>query len=215
MKLKYLGLWLVLMFAGTAQADIVTIGPTSIAEGSNSGDCTFPCMVQFQQAYDSSSFSGPLTINDISFFSVSTHSMNATYDLYIGYMDGDYTTISTDLASNRGDDYTFFDSLVLAETVSAGNVTTFSGSFDYDPTQGDLLIEIFRSAETGSNTGRFAATSGLPLSRAYEWPHGAKSSSVGYGISTQFSTSATGVPAPGALALFGFSLLGLGLRRRA
>lgn len=213
MKLKVLATAAALFFSGAAQADVITVGPTGAG-----GDCTFACMVQFQQAYDSASFSGPMNIGSVSFFSRHTHSMNATYDMYIGYMDGDYTSISTsDLASNRGDGYTAFGSLTLTGTFNSGDVTTFTGSFDYDPAAGDLLIEIFRSAETGSNNGNFAAASGLPLSRAYQWPHGSQSGGVGYGITTQFGTSdiVASVPTPGALALLGLGLIGVGVRRRA
>lgn len=193
-----------LFAATTVQATVITVGPTNTG-----GDCTFPCMERLQQAYDSSVFGGQVTINEISFFSTGTHLMNATYSLFVGNVDN-YNGLTSDLSANASSGTTFFDSLVLSGSFFSGNVTTFIGAFNYNPAQGDLLIDIIRTAETGINTGQFAASSGLPIARAYQWPGGSSFSQVGYGISTQFEV----VPTPGALITLMFGLLGLGFARR-
>lgn len=193
-----------LMFANASEATVITVGPT------NSGnDCTFPCMVRLQQAYDSSVFPGQVTINEISFFSTATHQMNATYSLFVGYIDS-YNGLTSDLDDNASGGTTLFDSLVLTGSSFAGDVTRFTGAFNYNPAKGDLLIDIIRSAETGVNTGRFAASSGLPVARAYQWPSNSTFAQVGYGISTQFEV----VPTPGSLAIIGIGLLAVGFTRR-
>jgi hypothetical protein len=133
-------------------------------------------------------------------------------------MDGDYTSITTDFNSNIGNSYQLFDSTTFSHTFLSGDIISFNGSFTYDPSLGDLLIDIVRSNETGGNHGQMATNSGS-LSRALQWPlsecySGCLESVSGYGISTQF-VGATVVPVPAAVWLFGSGLLGLiGVARR-
>lgn len=199
-----------------SNAASVTIGPTD-----SGADCTFACMVRWQQGYDSSSFSEAININTVNFFATGVSSSNATFDFYFSYMNGDYTSITTDFNNNIGSNYQLFESKVFSQTFLGGDIISFNGSFMYDPLLGDLLIDVVRHSETSTeslgNSGLMASSDGLPLSRAYQWPinhDGGAYSAVGFGLSTQFVESSV-VPIPSAVWPFGSGLIGLiGLAKR-
>ena len=196
-----------------ANAAIVTIGPTT-----SGADCTFPCMIRWQQAYDSSSFLEAMNITEVNFFATGISSLNATYDFHLSYMNGDYSTITTDFNANIGSGYQLFESKTFSQTFSGGDIIGFTGSFMYNPALGDLLIDVIRHSETSSetldNSGLMASGFGLPLSRAYQWPYLATNSEVGFGLTTQFVESSV-VPIPAAAWLFGSGLVGLiGIARK-
>ncbi|MCH7792724.1 MAG: PEP-CTERM sorting domain-containing protein [Planctomycetes bacterium] len=98
-------------------------------------------------------------------------------------------------------------------TLSGSNEWTemiLSGTFNYDPSLGNLLVEIIvnGAGNRGLHVSR-AAGSG-ESSRAYET--GRFGNNAGNTTATRMQFSFTGVPAPGTLALLG--LAGLAVRRR-
>jgi hypothetical protein len=162
-----------------------------------------------------------MNISQINFFR-DGGSLNATYTLSLSYVNGSFSGITTNLAGNIGAGAQVFSTRVFSNVNdvydNVYNAVSFAGSFNYDPTQGDLLMRIVQSNPTGSNGGSFASYSGPDLARAYQWMNfNSSSAHTGYGITAQFiggPVSNSGVPAPGALALMGLGLLGVGAVRR-
>jgi len=201
---------LALLFAGTANAGVISIGSGS----TSTNDCTIGCMAIYQQAYDSSYFgSSPVTLDSLSLYGGAGYS--GTYDVFIGYMNGDYSTITTNFSSNFASGSTLVDSINLATDI-VGNVLTIDLGFVYDSNLGDLLIEFNRTS--ASSSGSFAASSVYNWSRAYEWSPewgvDRRFAHSGYALNSSFITSSEAVPTPATLALFGLGLAGLGFSRK-
>jgi len=162
--------------------------------------------VDYQQVYAASAFSGPITIKFVDFYNDitaggSTAVIGGTYSVYLSTTKVQVDHLSTDLAKNRGTDWT------KVGTVTAGAstdpmLTITTSAFDYNPANGNLLFEIIgigqANISNGSGNGYMEAdTTGL----------GVTSRAVSYTFSS--------VPEPASLLMFGSGIIGLaGVTRR-
>lgn len=212
-----------LIFLAPARADVI------IGAGANSGNF-FPFTgdgynvnTRYQQVYKSSFFSGPTLITSISFFDSNyPGAVFETADYAFTLSTSKYAVDhlnTSDLNDNPGADAALFASVHLAGatgsmfTISAG--TGGGAAFIYDPSQGDLLVDIVRSnAVAGTGSGYLDAYNGDAggiFSRAHNFDGGFE----GYGLKTGFGTQAVPEPSTFLLGAIGTTMVGLiGWRRR-
>lgn len=184
------------------------------------GDCTPGCTPQFQQVYSASMFAGPVTITGIR-FELNTGDSSQTYTFRLSTSTNPVGSLSPVFASNVGADVqTFYTGII--PTPDGFNKVNFIGTpFNYDPGNGDLLLEITHpTATSGSNATYIGAYSSAlqSVSRVYSFsPTGDGYDPTGQnvGLMTWF-TIAGGVPEPAnwALLIAGFGLVGAMQRRR-
>jgi hypothetical protein len=207
-----------------------TVASADVIVGSNNGNGCFPfgaCFEQqagleYQQVYTASAFSGPTTIGAISFFDSESGALaSGTYQIFF------YTTTksvnglsannTTGLSDNPGTQLSDFGTFSLSGPAPA--TLTLSGTpFVYDPSGGNLLMDVFPTSFTPtSSASAFFETdlSGTSTSRAFFLNDGLVQADQA-GLVTEFSAPAA-TPLPATLPLFVTGLGGLGLlgwRRR-
>ncbi|MEK7404564.1 MAG: PEP-CTERM sorting domain-containing protein [Acidobacteriota bacterium] len=195
-------------------------GPIVVGNPPNSNNCfPFGCAsgTRYQQVYDAGQFSGPIDIGKLQFYAdYYTADANllatGTWSIYLSttpYAVNDIDSRAFDL--NLGADNMLF--AVVVGGVVIPNVWTIPGStFSYDPSAGNLLLDIHASlTSSGSlflNARSF--TGGAAFSR---W-HNFGSLFDNYGLITGFDTAEGVIPEPGAFVLAGLGLAALALLRR-
>lgn len=189
-------------------------------------DCTPGCTPIFQSVYSASKFgSSPIGIDSISFYLSNPYGIPATdtYTFTLSTSRNAVGSLSTVFSNNVGADAQTFWTGTLSATAEGGWVTFSGTSFLYDPTAGDLLLEIDHAADPNSEYYaddyiRSSYSYDNTLSqRAYRYG-GDWADAAGYAIDTRFGVSgASGAvpePASWALMLGGFGLVGGALRSR-
>jgi len=174
---------------------------------------------RYQEAYAASDFAGPISITGIDFFlergfSGSTLSA-ATYQLSLSIVSTNIDDLSeTNLNDNPGVDNTLFTTVALSGP--APNILTFSGGpFYYDPSMGNLLLDIKISNIIGGGSAIFENGDGAGpagIVRYSDFYDG----TTGYGLVTEFTDSAGNdppSPEPRTLILLACGLAGLFVRR--
>jgi hypothetical protein len=210
LRLGLLSVSLVLAEA-SATATTITVG------GTETGDCTFACVQRYQQLYDASIFSGPAIVNSVSFFAFGSSWTGAsTWQMSLSTTSKTFGGLSATFANNVGGDAALFDTKTFTGTPNPGDLITFSGSFAYDPSMGNLLVDIIRTAGPGAGVGLVSGNAPPLTDRAWAFFNTTTANGVnegGYANRTQFELSAVPEPSTGLLVTFG--LLGLGGWRRA
>lgn len=213
-----------LVSAIPAFADI-TVGLPAQA---NNGNC-LPfggCLgiVEYQQDYSSSLFTGPITITNLEFFNTEFNSgatamTPGNWQIYLSTTSVAYNGLSTTLANNIGSDNTlvFSGSLAQAWTFPDILVIDLSTPFTYNPSNGNLLMDVVWSGTTASFTSNYfdESADGSAMGRAYHY--GSNFATDTASLVTEFSTGTTPTPAPepASMLLLGLGLVGLaGVRRK-
>jgi len=183
----------------------------------NQGNCfPFGCTYtpsQYQQVYSSSAFTGPININEISFYN---HNYadgivnSGTYTISLSTTSASVYSLSSTFSANLGADNTtvFNGSLPALTGGVGGQLNIFLGSsFSYDPSMGNLLLNVNVGSITNSSSYAYldvVTGSGL-VSRNY-----GGNVDTDYGLVTGFDVATSAVPEPTtwAMMLVGFAGLG-------
>jgi hypothetical protein len=174
---------------------------------------------RYQQLYNASAFSGPLSIGSISFkLNGGSGLLKAgVFELSLSTYSGAMGSLSaTDFDGNLGADNALVFSGALLPQFSGGFLTFDTSSFNYNPLAGNLLLDVkvIGGASLDYETFFDSDFSGSGLFQRvsnYEVPP----SNNNWGLVTSFDASAA-VPEPAAWAMMivGFGLVGGAMRKR-
>ena len=227
---------LVLLCAPLARADGIVV-PNTLAtvEGNdNNFGPFFNNSVRYQQVFSASQFpssTGPLMITQIAFRpdgSVTDPSLIIRFDsvqIDLSTTSRTPSTLSTLFASNVGaDDTTVFNSFVFVNapvTGPAGGPKDFTVAFAlkpfiYDPSAGDLLLDVRAIESGGGISAPFDAESNNPFTAHLDAPDisAASGTSFATGLVTEFQFTPVPEPSTLVLASLGTLLVGVGARWR-
>lgn len=178
--------------------------------------------VRFQQVFNASAFNGPTTFNSISFFkdiAVATGTSDtATYTISFSTTSRSSTTLSLTFNDNVTAPQKLFGTFTTA--AAQPDVLSFIGTqFSYDPTMGNLLMDVTMDKLIQSGTGYpgFQASYGFgPTARVFS-----NDSTFGYADTLApvvrfdlVNSAAVPEPATWAMMILGFSIIGYALRRK-
>lgn len=228
LKLRFIRgviLGLLALAMGSAQAGIVTIGDHDFSNA----DLMFPLAMRYQQLYGAAQFAGAMNIARISFFAFPMGAETewngvSTYRMTVSTTTTALGALNLRFTDNVGGDASVYDTETFSGAPAYGDLISFTGSFNYDPTLGNLLVDIERiidgpsagvRLQAGFNPGEF--------DRAYNHSetvlveNGGRNQD-GYGARTRFDFGPVTTPVPEpetyAMMLAGLGLLGFVARRR-
>jgi hypothetical protein len=212
---------LLLLCGPLARADAIVVPNTvATAEGNDSNfGPFFDNSVRYQQVYSASQFpssTGPLRITQIAFRpdgSVTDPTLIILFDsvqIDLSTTSSTPGTLSTVFANNVGaDDATVFNSFVFAHATVAGpsggpddfTVTFDITPFTYDPSAGNLLLDVRAFESGGGISAPFDAESNSPFTAHVDAASisATSGSPFAIGLVTQFQFTA--VPEPSTLML--------------
>jgi hypothetical protein len=146
-----------------------------------------------------------------------------TFTLGLSTTSATIASLSTNYASNIGPDAkTVFSGTQTITAASNGTfdfLVTLSTPFVYDPTKGNLLLDVNISNSTGPNQLAFETTNDAVTSRIYNSSGtGTPTHDLNYGLVTAFTVGPVAVPEPSTMVMGLTSVVGAGLfalRRRS
>jgi hypothetical protein len=216
---------LIVLCGSVALADVIVAPNTQAAAEGNDNNFGpfFDTSVRYQQVYSASQFpsTGPLSITQIAFrpdASVTNPSLFIRFDsvrIDLSTTSRTPGTLSTVFANNVGaNNTTVFDSFLFINTPVTGPaagpknfIVTFTLSpFTYDPSLGNLLLDVRAFESGGGISAPFDAQSSSPFT-AHVDASGVGSTSgsiIATGLVTQFQftpVQATATPEPSAMLL--------------
>jgi hypothetical protein len=185
----------------------------------NDSGTTIGETINYQQVYSASAFSGPLTINSLSFsfypgYGGSSTVLTGTYDIYLSTTSAALGELSSTLADNLGADNTLVDVFTGGVNSDPSFTISLTTPFTYNPGDGNLLLDVIAynqpNVPNGSGNGYIGSDdTGDSTSRAYSFQGSSTGLADGSdGLVTTFNASPSPTPEPGSLSLFG---LGAGI----
>jgi len=208
-----------IMLTPAIQAGTVTVG---LPVDAKTGNCIpFGCaagvigtFTEYQEIYASSAFPSGGLITGISFFNTQEPAGSidsATYTFWLSTTSVSVGGLSSTLSSNIGPDNTQFFSGVLSGPITGGVFTVIGTPFDYNPANGNLLLDILISNPTSiGGSSVFLDESGAsPATTQRAYIDGGVSSAGSGGLVTQFTLApvSISVPEPSTWGLGSISLL--------
>lgn len=228
LKLRFIRGVIASLFAlamSNAQAGIVTIGNHDFSNA----DLMFPYAMRYQQLYDASQFADAINITRISFFAFPMGAETewngvSTYRMTVSTTTTALGALNLRFADNVGADASVYDTETFSGAPAYGDLISFTGSFNYDPALGNLLVDIERIIDGPSAGVRIQAGFNLgEFDRAYSHSdtvlvESGGRNQDGYGARTRFDFGPVTTPVPEpetyVMLLAGLSLLGFVARRR-
>lgn len=188
---------------------------------------------RFQQVYDASFFSGgPIIIDAVTFFPnpTATSAVNfheANYQVYLSTTSKSVNGLEINLDNNVGADEALFMGTTLLSGVVPSPFTIDGIDFSYDPSAGNLLLEVRRlndASNVGGGAGAMVGTTvyGTDSSQAHNFAFAPNDTvaNASTGLRTTFSVfDDPSAPPPGPLpdgrgvaSLLALGLMGVALR---
>jgi hypothetical protein len=167
---------------------------------------------RYQQVYNGTQFgSGRFAVDSVTFFNGPSISAlpDGTYVISISTTTAVVGSLDPNMANNVGpDNQTIFDGS-LPTSVAANAPLTFSlgTAFDYNPANGNLLLDFQISGVTLGFPGLFVAQNGDFGNLSSRMVNGNASGTTGFGLVTQFGFTGGIVPEPGSFSMATIALV--------
>ncbi len=205
-----------------AWASPIVIGSGSSLNGFPFGEVSGPIayLGEYQQIYLSTAFSGPLFINQIAFESAALGTLSDTFALGLGTTSATPSDPGTTYLGNKRPDFTQVFSGTVVTTLMGGSafdlLINLDSPFLYDPSAGNLLLDVFLTAASG-NSAPFKAGISTDVGRLSNFGGtGAPTATPNFGLLTQFDVTQIPIPEPMTLMLVGIGLArGVMIRNRS
>jgi hypothetical protein len=207
-------LLLVLLFSVVplrlAEASPIVIGSGSSLNGFPFGGVPGPGAYsgEYQQIYLSTAFSGLESIDQVAFESAALGTLSDTFTLGLGTTSASPSDPGTSYAANKRPDFTQVFSGTVVTTLMGGTafdlIINLNTPFLYDPSQGNLLLDVFLIAASG-NGPPFKAGVSTDVGRLFNLGgSGNPIATPDFGLLTQFDVQP--IPEPLTLTLVGIGL---------